>query len=253
MTVYFVGSGPGDPELLTRKALRILQNAAICIHAGSLVDPEILKELPHDCILHDSAGMNLDEIIAVMEKAYCQGIDVVRLHSGEPSLYGAIGEQMRRLDLLKIPYQVIPGISSFQAAAAGLCLELTCPEVSQTVVLTRCPGRTPMPGEDTWLEQFHRHATYCIFLSVDKMESLAASIAEKMGIDCPCAVVYHASRPDQKILRGTLQTIGEQVQQAAIRSTAQIIIGYALNAGAAAAESKLYDSHFNHGFRGSKQ
>lgn len=249
MTVYFVGSGPGDPELLTRKALRILQSAAICIHAGSLVDPEILKELPVNCVLHDSSGMTLDEIIDVMVNAYHKRTDVVRLHSGEPALYGAIGEQMRRLDLLNVPYQVIPGISSFQAAAASLCLELTCPEISQTVVLTRSPGRTPMPGEEHWLEQFHRYATYCIFLSVDKLALLAGSIAEKMGVDCPCAVVYHASRPDQIILRGTLQTIGQQVQQAGIRSTAQIIIGYALNTAPASAESKLYDRNFHHGFR----
>lgn len=253
MTVYFVGSGPGDPELLTRKALRILQSARICIHAGSLVDPEILKELPDNCKLYDSAGMNLDEIIDVMVNAYNQGTDVVRLHSGEPALYGAIGEQMRRLDLLNIPYQVIPGISSFQAAAASLCLELTSPEVAQTVVLTRSPGRTPMPGEELWLDQFHPYATYCIFLSVDKLASLAGSIAQKMGDSCPCAVVFHASRPDQKILRGTLQTIGAQVQQAGISSTAQIIIGYALNATPVSAESKLYNRNFNHGFRGSKQ
>jgi len=251
MTVWFVGSGPGDPELLTRKALRLLQSAKICMHAGSLVDPEILKELPMDCVLYDSSKMTLDEIIDVMVNAYRKGTDVIRLHSGEPSLYGAIGEQMRRLDQLNISYQVVSGISSFQAAAAALCLELTCPEIAQTVVLTRSPGRTPMPGVEHWLEQFHRHATYCLFLSVDKLESLAGSVAEKMGEVCPCAVVYHASRPDQIIVRGTLQTIGQLVHETGIHSTAQVIIGYAINA-ATAAESKLYDRNFHHGFRGGK-
>lgn len=249
MTVYFVGSGPGDPELLTRKALRLLQSAPICIFAGSLVDPQLLGELPAHCEKHDSAKLNLDEIIGIIQDAHTRNIDVIRLHSGEPAIYGAIGEQMRRLDPLGIPYEVVPGISSFQAAAASLQLELTCPEVSQTVILTRSPGRTPMPGEDHWIEQFHPYATYCLFLSVDKLSMLSLLIAERMGPDCPCAVVFHASRPDQKIIRGTLENIATQVE--GIQSTAQIIIGYAMDPPILK-ESKLYDHAFTHGFREAK-
>lgn len=251
MKVYFVGSGPGDPELLTRKALRLLQSASICIYAGSLVDPELLKELPNHCQLHNSAGMDLDQTTQVMVDAQKAGLDVIRLHSGEPAIYGAIGEQMQKLHTHNIDYEVVPGISSFQAAAAALKKELTCPEVSQTVVLTRSPGRTPMPGEDQWLNNFHKHATYCLFLSVDKLKYLASEIALHMGFDCPCAIVYHASRPDQKILKGTLSNIVEQLSNTDIKSTAQVIIGYALNPPEQL-ESKLYDTKFTHGFREGK-
>ena len=248
MSVYFVGSGPGDPELLTLKALRLLRQAQVCIHAGSLVDPELLKELPDDCELHDSARMSLDEIITVMKEAHARGLDVIRLHSGEPSIYGAIGEQMAVLDKLGIDYEQVPGISSFQAAAAALKVELTAPEISQTVVLTRSPGRTPLPGEENWLDTFHPHATYCLFLSVDKLQILSTQIAARMGEQCPCAVVFHASRPSQIILRGTLLDIGAKVQAQGIRHTAQVLIGYALGKDLKAV-SRLYAPEFGHEFR----
>lgn len=248
MKVYFVGSGPGDPELLTIKAQRLLQQAKICVHAGSLVDPKILDMLPIDCELYDSAGMNLTETTQVMVSAKERNLDVVRLHSGEPSLYGAIGEQIQLLQEYQIEYEVVPGISSFQAAAAALKVELTCPEVSQTVVLTRSPGRTPLPGAEQWAEQFERHNTYCLFLSVHQLDKLAPQMALKMGKDCPAAVVYHASRPDQQVLRGTLDNIADLVQKAEIHKTAQILVGWALN-GHFPRPSRLYAAEFAHEYR----
>lgn len=248
MKVFFVGAGPGDPELLTLKALRILQACKICIYAGSLVDPVLLQNLPPDCEKYDSALLTLEETMAVMLNAHQQNIDVVRLHSGEPAIYGAIGEQIRKLRESGIDYEQVPGISSFQAAAAALQVELTCPEISQTVVLTRSPGRTPLPGEKAWLEGFHRHATYCLFLSVHQMSDLTRLLAGKMGEECPCAVVYHASRPDQKVLRGSLKNIADFVQQAGIRNTAMVIVGYALDPEEHT-KSRLYAADFSHEFR----
>ncbi|HSQ41610.1 MAG TPA: precorrin-4 C(11)-methyltransferase [Fibrobacteraceae bacterium] len=246
--IYFVGAGPGDPELLTLKAARLLRQAQVCVYAGSLVAAEILRELPADCIRHDSAELHLEQIVAILRDAHAQGKNAVRLHSGEPALYGAIAEQMRSLDAQKIPYTQVPGISSFQAAAAALQVELTVPEVAQTVVLTRSPGRTPMPGEETWAQIFRPDATYCLFLSVDQIAKLVPQIAERMGFDCPCAVVYHASRPDQQIFQGTLENIAAQVEAAGIRSTAQILIGRALSKRLPAS-SRLYAQDFSHGFR----
>jgi precorrin-4/cobalt-precorrin-4 C11-methyltransferase len=248
MKVYFVGAGPGDPELLTVKAQRLLQAARVCIYAGSLVNPALLKLLPSDAQRHDSAGMSLDEIVARFEKAHREGVDVVRLHTGEPSIYGAIGEQMDALDRLGIAYEVVPGISSFQAAAAALRVELTAPEIAQTIILTRTPGRTPMPPSEDLARLAQSRATLCIFLSADRVAELIETLAESYGRECPAAVVYHASWPDEKVLRGTLADIAGRVQAEGIQRTAIFLVGQAL-ARPAAVTSKLYDKTFAHGYR----
>jgi precorrin-4/cobalt-precorrin-4 C11-methyltransferase len=248
MKVYFVGAGPGDPELLTVKAQRLLAETRICIYAGSLVSPHILQLLDPQCERHDSAGMDLEQILSVFQRAHDQDIDVVRLHTGEPSIYGAIGEQMDALDRLGIGYEVVPGVSAFQAAAAALRVELTAPEIAQTVILTRAPGRTPMPPSEDLARLAHSRATLCIFLSADKVNELAPILAEHYGAECPSAVVYHASWPDEKVVRGTLGDIAEQLEAEGITRTAIFLVGYAL-ARPAPHASKLYDKTFSHGYR----
>lgn len=247
MTVYFVGAGPGDPELLTRRAERLLTSSQVCIYAGSLVSPTVLALCPPTAELYDSAGLNLDEIIALIEAAHGDGKDVVRLHTGDPSIYGAIGEQVRALAARNIPYHVVPGVSSFQAAAAALCLELTAPEVSQTVILSRLAGRTPVPERQSIEHLASTQATLCLFLSVHKLREVAGTLAEHYGDDCPVAVVYRASWPDEQVVRGTVRDIGERVAAAGIKRTAMVIVGHAL--ADELPVSKLYDASFAHSHR----
>lgn len=248
MKVYFVGAGPGDPELLTVKARRLLENARWCIYAGSLVNPELLKLLPAEAERYDSAAMTLEQIVRLFAAARSQQTDVVRLHTGEPSLYGAIGEQMDALDRLQIPYEVVPGISAFQAAAAALRVELTAPEVAQTVILTRAPGRTPMPPSEDLSRLARSRATLCVFLSTDRVGQLAETLSEHYGVQCPAAVVYHASWADERTVRGTLADIGERVRAEGITRTAVLLVGHAL-ARPAPHVSRLYDRTFEHGYR----
>lgn len=250
MTVFFVGSGPGDPELLTIKAHALIRKARCCVYAGSLVGDEILHLIPKQARRYDSAQMDLDEIIQIISDADREGIDVVRLHSGDPSIYGAIGEQMTRLRRLGIDYQVIPGISSFQAAAAALKLELTAPEVAQTIVLTRISGRTPVPEEQALSQLAKTRATLCLFLSVHKIEGVVRTLIPTYGQTCPAAVVYRVSREDQTIIRGTLADIAIKTRQEKINKTALILVGPAL--GAETVNSKLYDKVFSHGYRKAK-
>ncbi len=248
MKVYFVGAGPGDPELLTVKARRLLRQASCCIWAGSLVNPELLKLLPDGAEVHDSAGMDLGEIIDVIRAASDRDVDVVRLHTGDPSIYGAIAEQMDALDELKIDYEVIPGVSSFQAAAAALKTELTAPEISQTITLTRIAGRTPVPDEQDIERLAATRATLCLFLSVGRMDEVAEKLMRHYGSGCPAAVVYRASWPDEKIVRGTLADIAEKVQAANITRTAMVLVGHAL-ARPLSKASRLYARDFSHGYR----
>jgi precorrin-4/cobalt-precorrin-4 C11-methyltransferase len=250
MIVHFVGAGPGDPELLTRKAERLLSACRICIYAGSLVSPGVLALIPDQTERYDSAGMSLGEVIAVCRDARDRGIDVVRLHSGDPSIYGATREQMNALDALGIPYDVCPGVSAFQAAAASLCTELTAPEISQTIVLTRTAGRTPLPEEQELDRIARTHATLCIFLSVGKIAEVAETLSAHYGKDCPAAVVFRASWPEERVIRGTLANIAVKTDAAEIRSTAMIVVGMALARDLPA--SKLYDAAFTHGFREGK-
>lgn len=248
MKVYFVGAGPGDPELLTVKAARLLRGAECCIYAGSLVNPAILDLLPAEAARYDSAGMTLDEVLAVIRTAAGSSTDVIRLHTGEPAIYGAIGEQMDALDSLAIDYEMVPGISAFQGAAAALRTELTAPEVSQTVILTRVAGRTPVPaGEE--LERLARsQATLCLFLSVGKIGEVAGTLAGHYGEDCPAAVLFRVTWPDEKVVRGTLGDIAAKVQAEGIERTAIILVGRALERPWKQV-SKLYDGRFSHGFR----
>jgi precorrin-4/cobalt-precorrin-4 C11-methyltransferase len=247
MKVYFVGGGPGDPELLTIKAERLLKGCRCCVYAGSLVSPEIVSILPEDAEKHDSAGLALEEIIDVCRDAQERGIDVVRLHSGDPSIYGAIREQMNELDKLGIEYEVVPGVSSFQASAAALKTELTAPELAQTIILTRAGGRTPVPPEQELSELGRTKATLCVFLSVQKIEEVTEKLVPHYGDDCPAAVVYRASWPDQLVVKGTLADIAEKVKAAGIKKTAMIVVGRALSREVAV--SKLYDRTFSHGCR----
>jgi len=247
MKVYFVGAGPGDPDLLTRKAERLLRNAHICIYAGSLVSPAVLELLPQEAEKHDSAKLALERIMAICLEARARNIDVVRLHTGDPSIYSATGEQMAGLDRRGIEYEVVPGVSAFQAAAAALRWELTVPEVAQTVVLTRTPGRTPMP-EGEGIEGLARTgATLCLFLSVHTIAETARALAGHYGPECPAAVVYHASWPDQLIVRGTLQDIAEKTKAAGIKKAAMVIVGRI--PAAEGPRSRLYDATFSHEYR----
>lgn len=247
MKVVFVGAGPGDPDLLTVKARRILEECQICVYAGSLVSPEVVGLVPKDCELHDSASMTLEEIAAVFADGLQRNVDVIRLHTGDPSIYGAIREQMNVLDRLGIEYEVVPGVSSFQAAAAALKTELTVPEISQTIILSRTSGRTPMPEKQELEHLARTESTLCLFLSVHKLDEVATELADYYGEDCPIGVVYRASWPDQQVIEGTLADIAAKVTKAGITKTAMIVVGQALSSDLPV--SKLYHRHFSHGYR----
>ncbi|MDX9787521.1 MAG: precorrin-4 C(11)-methyltransferase [Desulfobacterales bacterium] len=246
MKVYFVGAGPGDPDLLTRKAERLLRTSRICIYAGSLVSPAIIGLLPPSAEMHDSAGLTHAQVIDLMREAQQREMDVVRLHTGDPTLYSAIGEQISDLQRHGIACEVVPGISAFQAAAAALCWELTIPEMTQSIVLTRTPGRTPVPASET-LERFaETGATLCLFLSIHDIERFAKMLTGYYGKNCPAAVVYHASWPDEQIVRGTLADIAEKVTAAGITKTALFMV----RREPQGARSRLYAPDFAHGYRG---
>jgi len=247
MKVYFVGAGPGDPELLTVKAQRLLTSSACCIWAGSLINPQIMRLVPDAAEVHDSAKLTLDQTLAIILRARERDVDVVRLHTGDPALYGAIGEQMAALAQHGIAYEVVPGVSSFQAAAAAIQRELTSPEVAQTVILTRTPGRTPMPEREHLAHLAPIRATLCLFLSTPKIAEIAQELTPEYGADCPAAVVYHASWPDQLVIEGTLADIADKVEAAGLTKTAIILVGRAL--GDPQAASKLYDPTFTHEYR----
>ena len=249
-TIKIVGAGAGDPELITVKGMNALKEADVVIYAGSLVNPALLDYCKEDCVIYDSAGMNLDEVIDVIREAYPEGKKIVRLHTGDPSIYGAIREQMDRFDELGFDYTVIPGVSSFCAAAAALKKEYVLPEVSQTVILTRMEGRTPVPAKEDIRELAKINATMIIFLSVHMIEEVVERLLEGYSEDTPCAVVYKASWPEEKKVVGTLADIAEKVHAAAIGRTALITVGRFL--GDEYALSKLYDRHFTHGYREAK-
>lgn len=251
MKVYIAGAGTGNPEWLTVQVDRLLRRAKICIYAGSLINPEILELLPADCKRYDSAHLCLNEIIAICVEAHERGVDVVRLHTGEPSIYGAIGEQMNALSACGIEFEMIPGISAFQASAAALLCELTAPEIAQTVILTRTAGRTPLPPEQDIVRLAEHKATLCIYLSTESLSLICEQLRPFYGDTCPAAVVYHASWPDQQIFRGTVKTLPTLIEEAQIKRTALILVGQAL--ARPHSVSKLYDASFSHGYRGSRE
>jgi len=243
MRVCFVGAGPGDPDLITIKGRRIIEAAPICVYAGSLVSREHLKSLPKGAKTYDSAKMSLDEVVAVYREAQAAGQDVVRLHTGDPSIYGAIAEQIEELDQLGIEWEVVPGVSSFSAAAAVVGAELTIPDVSQTVVLTRAAGRTPVPEEQALDKIGATRATLCIFLSAKLADRVSADLVPHYGADCPVAIVYKATWPDEKTVETTLAELPLAMRGAAIHKTAMILVGRAL--AATGQRSKLYDASFS--------
>lgn len=233
--------------MITLKGKAVIERCPVIIYAGSLVNPAILSWARPGAAIHDSASMTLDEVVAVISKAHKEGHDVARVHSGDPAIYGAIAEQMQRLDELGIEYEVVPGVSSFLASAAALRKELTAPGVTQTIILTRMGGRTPAPARED-LEHLARiGATLVIFLSVDKLRDAVGKLAPGYGYDTPVRVVYRASWPDQKTVEGTLADIADKVEASGITKTALILVGRAL-AGTGEA-SRLYDKTFSHGFR----
>ncbi|AQZ61306.1 Cobalt-precorrin-4 C11-methyltransferase [[Actinomadura] parvosata subsp. kistnae] len=231
MTVYFIGAGPGAADLITLRGLRRLQTAPVCLYAGSLVPRELLDSCPPGTRLVDTADLNLDEIIAELVAAHRAGHDVARLHSGDPSVFSAVAEQMRRLDTLGVPYEVVPGVPAFAAAAAALGRELTVPGVGQTVILTRTSARaTPMPEGEDLATLGASQATMVLHLAVQRIDQVVAELLPSYGADCPAAVVARASRADEIVLRGTLADIADQVHAAGIRRTAVIVVGRVLSA-----------------------
>jgi precorrin-4/cobalt-precorrin-4 C11-methyltransferase len=242
VTVHFIGAGPGAADLLTVRAVRILQRAPVCLYAGSLVPPEVLAECPPDARLVDTADLDLDRITAELVGAHGNGQDVARLHSGDPSVFSAVAEQMRRLDAAGVPYEIVPGVPAFAAAAAALKRELTVPGVGQSVVLTRISRRaTPMPDGETLAAFGATGATLVLHLAVQATGEVVAELLPHYGPDCPVAVVARASRDDELVLRGTLATIAEQVTAAGVRRTAVIVVGRVLTADAFP-DSHLYSA-----------
>ena len=245
--VVFLGAGPGDPELLTLKGRRLLDDADLVVYAGSLVNPALLEGIGAVC--HDSAALDLEAIMTLLADGYRRGLRTVRLHTGDPAVYGAIREQMQWLDARAIPYEVVPGVSSVFAAAAALRTELTVPEVTQTVILTRQAGRTPVPERESLVRLAAAQATMCIFLSVSMMGRVVEDLrAGGYPVDTPIAVVERASWPDERMGRGTLANIAARVADSGIRKTAMIVVGPALSADSRVA-SKLYDAAFSHEYR----
>ena len=238
MTVRFVGAGPGAADLITVRGRDVIASSPVCLYAGSLVPRELLDHCPPDAKLVDTANMTLDEILAELVAAHEAGLDVARLHSGDPSVFSAVAEQMRRLDAAGVPYDVVPGVPAFAAAAAALKREFTVPGVGQTVVLTRTSARaTPMPeGEDLATLGASR-ATMVLHLAVNRIEELVEQLVPNYGADCPVAVVAAASRDDEVVLRGSLDDIAEKVRAAGIVRTAVVVVGKVLTA------SEFQDSH----------
>jgi precorrin-4/cobalt-precorrin-4 C11-methyltransferase len=245
--VYFIGAGPGDPELVTIKGKKIIDKADVIIYAGSLVNKEVLEDAKKTARIYNSAGMTLEEVLQVMKEAEKKGEMTARVHTGDPAVFGAHREQMDALEKEGIEYEVIPGVSSFFAAAAALKKEYTLPNVSQTVILTRMEGRTPMPEKEKIRDLAEHHATMVIFLSVGMMEKLVEELKAGYSEDTKAAVVYKASWEDQKIVRGTLKDIAEKVKEAGITKTALVVVGDFL--GDEYELSKLYDKTFTHGYR----
>ena len=248
MQVYIVGAGAGDPELITLKGHRLLQTADVIIYAGSLVNPALLDFAKEGAEIHDSASMTLPEVIETIEKAVKKGLMVVRLHTGDPSIYGAIQEQMDVLKKKNIDFEVVPGVSSFLATAAALKQEYTLPGISQTVIITRNEGRTPVPEREKLRSLASHQATMCIFLSITMLSDVVEElIAGGYAPGTPIAIVQRASWPEQKIVRATLETIVAEIADKGIDRTAMIVVSRCL--GADYELSRLYAPEFSHMFR----
>jgi len=248
--VYFVGAGPGDPELITVKGQRLLQRADLVLYAGSLVNPALLQVVRKGVPCIDTAGLTLEEIVEFIKDGVNAGKLVVRLHSGDPALYGALQEQLDLLEEAGVPYEIVPGVSSFLAAAALLGRELTVPGGTQTVILTRQEGRTPVPAAESLPELARHRATICLFLSVHLLSEVVRGLKAGYPQETPVAVVERASWPDARVILGTLGDIEQRAEAAGIRRTALIFVGDFL--AVKGRRSLLYDPGFSHGFRGAK-
>ena len=252
MTVHFIGAGPGAADLITVRGLKLIQSCPVCLFAGSLVPEEIVKAAPAGARVVDTAPLHLDEIIAEIEQAHAKGHNVARVHSGDPSLYGAIAEQMRRLDRLGIAYDVTPGVPAFAAAAAVLNTEFTLPEIAQTVILTRTSMQaSAMPPGESLEELGRSKATLVIHLSIRNLGYIERALTPHYGADCPVIVVYRVTWPDQMIIRATLSTIAKKVRAAKLTRTALILVGRVLGAGDFR-DSALYDAGHEHVLRNRK-
>ncbi len=251
--VYFVGGGPGDPELLTLKAQRIISQADVIIYTGSLLDQGLFRAARSDAELHDSARLHLEQLVDLMVERARAGKLVARVHSGDPSIFGAIHEQMVALERAGVAYEIVPGVCSAFAAAAALGNELTVPEIAQTVIFTRAEGRTPMPDGQRLRDLAGHRATMAIFLSGALIAQVVEELSAGYPPDTPVAVVAYASQPNQKIVRGTIEDIAAKSKLAGIRAQAMILVGPALDPTikerAGERRSRLYDPSFSHSFR----
>lgn len=248
MTVYFIGAGPGDPDLITVKGAKLVERCPVVLYTGSLVPEEVVARANKDALVLSSEAMDLDEIVLVCQQAHEKGQDVARVQTGDLSIYSSLAETTRRLDALDIDWQVVPGVSSFQASAAALGQELTLPEVCQTIILSRASGRTPVPDKENLKSLAQHEATLCLFLSITLIRKVVRELKEVYAGDWPIAVVEKASHPQQRIIRGTLDDITEKVEAAGIKATAMIIVSKVLKEQDFN-DSKLYDATFSHGFR----
>ena len=248
MRVYIIGAGPGDPGLITVRGAELIARCPVVLYTGSLVPKEIVARASADATVLDSSDMTLEQIVAVLVDARERNQDVARVHTGDPTIFGSTAEQMRRMDELDIEYEIVPGVSSFTAAAAALGRELTLPELSQTVILTRAEGRTPMPAREKLAALAAHQATICLFLSITLLRDVVADLVPAYGADCPVAIVHRASWPDQVIVLGTLSDIFERARAAKLKSQCMILVGRVLTS-TDFANSKLYDPEFSHRFR----
>lgn len=249
--ILFCGAGPGDPELITVKGQRALRDADLIVYAGSLIPSTVLSWKKDTAMTVNSAALDLDEIIAILTEHYLAGRKVVRLHTGDPALYGAIFEQMARLNAKKIPYAVIPGVTAAFAAAASMGIEYTLPEISQTLILTRLAGRTSVPESESLKSLAAHKATLVIYLSITLIDRVAAILSETYGPLSRCAVVFKASQPEERIIVSTAENLADTVRRENITHQALIIAGRVLEVGpdALTTVSKLYDKTFAHGYR----
>jgi len=249
MTVHFIGAGPGAPDLITVRGLKLIERSPVCLYAGSLVPEEIVASAPEGARVIDTAPLTLDEILAEMADAHGKGLDVARVHSGDPSLYGAIGEQIRRLDEMEIPFDITPGVPAFAAAAARLGAELTLPDVSQTVILTRTAMKSSaMPEGEDLVTLGRSGATLAIHLSVRNLKKIQQELIPLYGSDCPVVVAYRVGWPDEMILKATLGDVREEARAAKLTRTALILVGHVLD-NDGFRESALYDAQHRHIFR----
>lgn len=247
MTIYFIGAGPGDPELITVKGQRLISSCPVCLFAGSLVPREVIKFTPKDAIVQNTAEMHLDQIMNLMEEAARAGQDVARVHSGDPSLYGAIAEQIRRLEEINIGYEIVPGVPAFAAAAAALGQELTLPEVAQTVILTRTAMKSSSMPEGEKLQILGQTgATLAIHLSIRNTRAIQRELIPVCGGDCPVVVAYRVGWTDQTLLRTNLNELHQVVRAAKLTRTALIFVGRALSSTTDFPDSALYDAKHPH-------